>query len=131
VTTKGQMLSFDELDGSTATQMIRDKALAAVTAAGERGVTVDEATTAAFPDGKFSAGIVVSMRARINDLRCEGLVRDSGMLRPNRTREREQTVWVLGDDRHIVEGHRRRKLHKFPTEWLLDELRRRGVEVST
>ena len=90
------------------------------------GLTADEAYLASAPEGAyFDHASVDSFRVQLRWLREHGKLRDSGEKRRGASSGRLQTVWVLGDDRHLVEWHRRRKLEKFPTPWLQDEIDRR------
>lgn len=62
----------------------------------------------------------------VTRLQFADLVMDSGERRPGiDPRSKAQTVWVLGPGRERALAYRRRKLAKFPTEWLRDEIERR------
>lgn len=92
---------------------------------GMTGLTVDEAYARANPGEDFDHARVDSFRVTMRLLREQGKIKDSGAKRVGASSGRKQTVWILGDDREIVEQHRRAKLRKFPTDWLVDEIARR------
>lgn len=123
MTTEAQLESFDLTD----TASIEAKALAAMRTFGITGATADEAYARAYPMRGPRHSTVDSFRVSLRHLREDGLIRDSGLKRSNQEGSRRQTVWVLGDDRDRVEADRRRKLSKVPTDWLIDELRRRNA----
>lgn len=115
MSTPAQLESFAQGDWNGAAAAV----LRYVTMHEPNGVTSEEVEAGLGMDRLTAA-------SSLSTLRSAGEVKDSGR---TRTRlRRSQTVWVLGDERHIVEVNRRRKLQKFPTQWLWDELARREAE---
>lgn len=123
MTTEAQLDSFDRTD----TASIEEKAYAAMRTFGITGATADEAYARAYPLRGPRHSTVDSFRVALRHLREDGLIRDSGVRRSNQDGSRTQTVWVLGSDVDRVEADRRKKLHKVPTDWLIDELKRRNA----
>lgn len=76
------------------------------------GLTYDEAYARAYPGQAYEHSAVDSFRVAMRHWREAGLICDSGTKRPG-VSGRNQTVWVLGDDREKVHAHRLRKLHKL------------------
>lgn len=125
MTTDAQLEAFDDPQLGRVTSVLERKAYAVIVSAGSRGLTYDEAYALAFPFQPHRHAGVDSFRVAVRHLRERGLVMDSGRSRVSADTDRPQTVWVAGDDRDVVDEHRRAKLRKFPTAWLRDELIRR------
>jgi hypothetical protein len=125
MTTESQLISFDESD-----DVDDEGAALEILRCNPEGLTADESFEIANPGTDFPHGPVDSWRVALRHLREKGLVCDSGEKRRSPDTDRLQTVWTMGDDRWLVEDHRRRKLRKFPIEWLQDELERRSREAG-
>lgn len=120
MTTLAQLISFAQSDD------VDDEAMALETIRMSKdGCTADESFLMCHPGTDFPHGPVDSWRVAIRHLREKGLIRDLGEKRTGPSSGRVQTVWVKGDDRDKVTAHRRKKLEKFPKDWLVDELARR------
>jgi hypothetical protein len=125
MTTDAQLEAFTDPALARITSALEHRALAAIAGTGSHGATVDEAFALSFPFASRHHASVDSFRVAVRHLRERGEIMDSGRSRVSADSGRRQTVWCAGDDREKVTEHRRRKLRRFPSAWLRDELARR------